>query len=67
MSDVRTSIKQQVDTAAEHKSGHIHEWKRFKETVKITNNKFTGRAYFVVRACVICHEKQRITYVVEKG
>lgn len=43
-----------------------HEWQRFKQTIRTNNDKFSGTAYFVVKACVKCHVKESIGYVVER-
>jgi hypothetical protein len=43
-----------------------HEWSRFKKTIRTENDKFTGRAYFIVKACPKCKEQHNISYIVEK-
>jgi hypothetical protein len=62
-----------IQTEPEVKKECEHEWKRFKQTVRpertdLQNEKgyvYKGSgAYFVVRACEKCKEKQYIDYKV---
>ena len=51
-----------------------HEWKKFKETVRVERTEaqlrkgqhYTGNgAHFIVKACMKCKKKQRVDYIVE--
>lgn len=49
-----------------------HEWRVFRKTVhpdrpRASMPMFRGSgAYFVVKACIKCHEKRNVDYVVER-
>lgn len=52
-----------------------HEWKKFKETVRVERTEsqiakgqvYKGQgAHFIVRACLKCKHKERIDYITEK-
>ena len=52
-----------------------HEWKKFKETVRVERTEaqlrkgqhYTGNgAHFIVKACMKCKKKQRVDYIVEQ-
>lgn len=45
---------------------HIHNYKKFKKTIRPDADKFTGRAYFIVMACEGCKESRIVDYVIEK-
>lgn len=43
-----------------------HDWKRFRQTVRVDNMKYTrGDTYFIVMACEVCKSKRTIDYRVE--
>jgi hypothetical protein len=54
-----TEEKKQEDTCD-------HEFKIFKQTLRPDNEQFHGVAYFKVKACIKCKDKQYLDYTVEK-
>ena len=44
----------------------VHEWKNFKQTVQSDNPNFTGEAYLIVKACVKCHIKEFVNYILKR-
>lgn len=54
--------------ATNDQAGCTHEYKTFRETIQPTNDKFDELhkvAYYVVRGCLKCHDKQYLDYHVE--
>ena len=59
---------------AKRKDVCVHEWQRYKETIKPHRSDENivagfvyskGRAYFVTIGCAKCHKKRRVSMVVE--
>ena len=60
----KVAAAQQARAEAKQKVDCAHEFKRFKQTVREDNVQFAGSAYFVVRACIKCHLKEILNYVI---
>ncbi len=61
----KVAIAQQAREEAKKKVDCVHEFKRYKQTVRDSNDTFIGSsAYFVVRACIKCKLKEILNYVI---
>ncbi len=60
----KVTAAQQARAEEKKKVLCVHEFKKFKQTVRDDNTNFIGSAYFVINACIKCHIKEILNYVI---